>query len=724
MLKKVFYFFGGLIVSVALLSCGIEPINNPYSEDGGQAENSLYSSFSERPKHLDPVRSYSSNEYAIIGQIYEPPLQYHYLKRPYRLEPLVAESMPSVRWLDHDGKQLPDNVEEAEIGYSEYEIAIKPGIRFQPHPAFAHSDDSGFIYHSLTPKQLEKISALDDFEQTGNRELTAEDFVYQIKRIVSPRTHSPIAELMKQQIVGLKEFEKKIGQRYRQWQKESPEEHFFDLRKEEIEGVKIVDRYRYRIRIKGKYPQFAFWLAMPFFAPMPWEAEAFYAQPGLIEKNITLDWYPVGTGPYMLTENNPNRRMTLERNPAFHPENYPSEGEPSDKLNGLLVDAGRKLPFIDRVVYILEKESIPYWSKFIQGYYDASGISSDSFDQAIQFTEQGEAELTTSMKEKDIHLQTAVTSSIFYLGFNMRDPVVGGLDEKSRKLRQAIGIAVDFEEFISIFMNGRGVASQGVLPPGIFGFEEGQAGINSYLYEWAKDRPKRKSLLAAKRLLAEAGFPDGRDSKTGEPLVLYFDTTSSGPDDKARLNWYRKQFARLGIQLVIRATDYNRFQSKMRNGNAQIFMWGWNADYPDPENFFFLLYGPNSKAEFGGENAANYQNPEFDRLFEQMRNGENNSERLKQIRLLQEIIRRDSPWLFGYHPKAFSLYHDWYLNLKTNLMANNRLKYQRIDGEQRRKMRHKWNRPIFWPIGLFGLLILSLLIPAWLTYRKRERETV
>ncbi len=109
--------------------------------------------------------------------------------------------------------------------------------------------------------------------------------------------------------------------------------------------------------------------------------------------------------------------------------------------------------------------------------------------------------------------------------------------------------------------------------------------------------------------------------------MLYFDTTATGPDDKSRLDWMHKQFAQLDMQLVIRGTDYNRFQDKMRKGKAQIFQWGWNADYPDPENFLFLLYGPNSKAEHGGENAANYQNPEFDRLFERMKDMDNGPER-------------------------------------------------------------------------------------------------
>ena len=95
---------------------------------------------------------------------------------------------------------------------------------------------------------------------------------------------------------------------------------------------------------------------------------------------------------------------------------------------------------------------------------------------------------------------------------------------------------------------------------------------------------------------------DGFDIETGKPLILYFEATGSGADTYAFLNWLRKQFKKIDIQLVTRVTDYNRFQEKMINGTGQIFQWGWNADYPDPENFLFLLYSKNGKVKFGGEN--------------------------------------------------------------------------------------------------------------------------
>jgi oligopeptide transport system substrate-binding protein len=701
-----------VFIAVLFTACDVSQLNDPYPEDDGKL-SVLYQSFSERPKHLDPAVAYSENEYAFIAQIYEPPFQYHYLKRPYQLTPLAASKMPEVNYFNKQGEKLVEGAKDSDIAYTDYVIDIQPNIQYQPHPALAKNAQGDYLYHQLTQEQIQSVNRLEDFKANGSRELTAEDYVYQIKRLAHPKTQSPIAEIMKNYIVGFDDFSKQVSDKQKAEIKNIP-----------MAGVEAVNRYQYRIRINGKYPQFRFWLAMPFFSPMPWEADVFYDQPGLSDKNITLDWFPIGTGPYLLAENNPNRRMILLKNPSFHLEKYPSDGEPEDKQNGLLTDAGKQLPFIEKVIFMLEKETIPYWAKFLQGYYDASGIASDSFDQAIQFTSSGGVALTESMKKKGIQLQTLVETSIFYMGFNMLDATVGGDSERARKLRQAIAIAVDYEEYISIFRNGRGVAAQGVIPPGIYGYAEGREGINPYIYDWINGKAQRKKIDVARQLMAEAGYPDGIDLKTNEALILYFDTTSISIDDRPTMNWYRKQFEKLGIKLVIRATDYNRFQEKMRAGTEQIFIWGWNADYPDPENLFFLLYGANSKVKHGGEDAVNYQNPEFDRLFEQMRNMDNSEQRYRIIQQLQEIVRHDAPWVFGFHPKNFSLFHGWYSNLKPNLMANNRLKYTRIDPSARSEKRQAWNKPIFWPLVLGGLLFVLMLIPAINSYRRRVKETL
>lgn len=689
--------------------------NDPYSALERET-NTLYSSFAERPKHLDPARSYSSDEYAFIAQIYEPLLQYHFLKRPYTLIPLATTALPEVVHLDADLLPITAGHDRSRIAYSEYHLSIKPDIHYQPHPALATNELGDYQYHTISTEQLKSINTLNDFKQSGTRSLTAADYVYQIKRLANPSVHSPIAGVMAQYIVGFDELTQQLKQHTEQHGEKHP-----DLRKFNLEGVHTNGDHELVIRLKGVYPQFKYWLAMPFFAPMPWEVDRFYQQPDFEQKNLNLDWYPIGTGPFMLTENNPNLRMVMERNPNFHGERYPTVGEDLDQATGVLADAGKPLPFVDKAVYSLEKESIPRWNKFLQGYYDNSGISSDSFDQAVQFNSGGEAVLTDQMIEQGISLSTSVAASSIYMGFNMLDPVIGGNDERARLLRQAISIAVDYEEYISIFANGRGIPAQGPLPPGIYGHRSGEQGLNAYVYDWMNGRPKRKSLDQAIALLASAGYPNGIDSETGKPLAINFEAVSRGPDDKARLNWLSKQFSKLGIQLVIRATDYNRFREKMLKGSAQIFMWGWNADYPDPENFMFLLYGPNSKANHNGENAANYNNPEFDRLFERMKNMENGEPRLQIIDQMTEILRRDSPWLFGFHPKSFSLHHDWYHNVKPNLMANNTLKYKRVDPKLRADKRERWNPPVIWPFIVIVLLLLLSIIPAALAMRRRER---
>ncbi|MBC6413895.1 MAG: ABC transporter substrate-binding protein [Chromatiales bacterium] len=698
-----------LIILLLLSACSGEVWNKPYQSS---IDNTLYSSFTERPKHLDPARAYSSNEYAILGQIYEPVLQYHYLKRPYQLVPLTASAMPDLYYLDAQGN-ISD---EAQASYIVYEVEIKPAILFQPHPAFA-TDAEGYLYHNISEQQAAEIKRLADFDDWATRELTASDYVYQIKRLADPVLHSPIASILGQYIVGFSEFSERIADLRRAEDAKA----WLDLRNEEMAGLEVIDNYRYRITVSSDYPQFIYWLAMPFFSAMPWEAERFYNQPLLQERNIVLDWFPVGSGAFMMTENNPNLRMILERNPNFRDDYYPSEGDFGDQANNLLQDANKRLPFLDKVVYSLEKESIPYWNKFLQGYYDSSGISTDSFDQAIQIGQQGELDLTDYMSAKGIELSVSYQLSTIYIGFNMLDPTIGGNGERARKLRRAISIAIDIEEYISIFLNERGLPAQSPLPLGIFGSREGAAGVNPYVYDWVNGQAQRKSLAEAKQLLADAGYEDGIDQQTQKPLIIHFDSVGVGPDAKAWLNWLRKQFDNLGVQLVIRNTDYNRFQDKMRKGTAQLFRWGWNADYPDPENFLFLFYGPNAKVGNQGTNSANYQNPQFDEMFDRMRSMPNGDERQALLDEMIALLRYDAPWIWGFHPKSFALYHQWLGNVKPNQLAHNNLKYYSIDSELRVQKQQQWNQPLLGPIVIFILLLFVFIIPAIYVHKKRQQ---
>jgi ABC-type transport system substrate-binding protein len=634
--------------------------NNPYPR-GWVHENTLFSAFSAPPKTLDPVKSYSSNEWVFLGNIVEPPLQYHYLKRPYVLEPLILTAMPQVTYI-----QAED--------VSEYTLHLRDDIAYAPNAAF----------------------------NGKKRFVTAADLAYAIARMSDRRNGSPILDIMLPLIVGMDEQVKTVSA----LPKSDP---WRDYRGLQPSGVQVIDEHTLTIRLHGVYPPFMYWLAMPFFAPIPWEVDQHYAQAGMKANNQSWDWQPVGSGAYYLSENNPNQRMVLQRNPNFHSDSYPSEAS-AEIPKTLLADAGKKLPFIDRIVFALEKESVPYWAKFLQGYYDASGVSSEVFDQAIVLDSQGQLNLTPSMREKGMHLLANVATSSSYMGFNMRDPIIGQSNPKARWLRQAISIAVDYEEDVAIFQNGRGVVAQGPIPPGIAG---ASTDCNPVTHHEQMGKCVRRPLSDAKALMIKAGYPDGIDPTTGKGLVLYYDTVSTGADDKAQLDWMRKQFAKLGIQLVIRSSDYNRFQEKMMAGNAQIFTWGWNADYPDAENFLFLLYGPNAKADKGGENASNYANPTVDGLYQRISRIEDSPERRALIAQAVAILREDAPWIWGFHPQNVSLFHGWVGNVYPNLMANNTLKYRKLEIATRKQAQLAWNQPVLWPFGVLLLLLTSIGIAIW-----------
>lgn len=700
------WFIGALLG--VLIGCSETPFNSPYPNDP-EASETYYTSFTERPKHLDPAKSYSSNEWALIGQILEPPLQYNYFQRPYTLEPLLLTEMPTIRYLSPNGRSLPPE-QAHKASKVAYELHFRQDIRYQPHPAFVLDDDGNYRYHNLTEESVANWDGIEDFPEMHTRYLRADDVAYQIKRLAHVKNQSPIYTLMAEYIEGFADFREASAN--------------FPLREMNtvpLSGVNVLDEHTLRITLSKPYPQFVYWLTMPFFAPMPPEVDRFYDQTVLRDKNIQLDWYPVGTGPYRIVDNNPNLRIRLSKNPNYRNDYFPKAPE---GLAGFDDREGRLLPLVDTIDFIMEKESIPYWNKFLQGYYDSSGIQSDTFDEAVQASAAGPGlSVTPALAEKGIRLQTQVQPSTFYWGFNWLDPVVGGDADDKRALRQALSIALDTEEYIQIFMNGRGQVAHHPIPPAIYENACLHNPITHRLND--KGEPVRRSLEEAKARLAEAGYPNGIDPTTQKPLTLFFDTMGNGsPDARARLVWFRKQFNKLGIDLIVRETQYNRFQDKMKNGTAQFFGWGWNADYPDPENFLFLLYGPNAKALYHGENAANYNSKDYNRAFEQMETARNDSEREAAILDMVRIVQIDSPWIFGVHPHSYSLYHGWVSPTIPNTMSRNTLKYLDIDPHDRAEKRRAWNHPHGFGLLLMLLVLLITCAPAWYRYRQMQQGAV
>jgi ABC-type transport system substrate-binding protein len=437
-------------------------------------------------------------------------------------------------------------------------------------------------------------------------------------------------------------------------------------------------------------------MAMHFTTPLAHEAVEHYGK--------DLANHCVGCGPYVMTEYTKKQRIVLEANPNRMPEFYPTEGAPGDREKGLLADAGKQLPLTQTVNISFLKEGTTGWNLFQQGYLDQWVVTQENYQQVMARA----GLLSDEMVKKGIKLHRAVTPNIRYFAFNMNDPVVGGYTPQKRKLRQAISMALDAQAYIDLFDQGNGLPAQWIIPPGLAGYDPKFR--NPY---------REYNLDKAKQLLAEAGYPDGIDSKTGDRLTIYFDNAATSAASRQLVQWVQKEIDALGIHLESRVWRDIVWQDRIDKGQFQFMTYGWLADYPDPENFVFLLYGPNKRP---GPNASNYANPEYDKLFEKMRSMDDGPAREAIIQQMRAIAVEDCPWIYVVHEEDLDLSYDWIHNVKPHGVANDLVKYRGVNGPERAARQLAWNHPVYWPAAVIVLFLLLGSIPAANVVKQRTNR--
>jgi len=656
---------------LVLLACS----NNPYP-DADAERKVLYLPFAQTPKTLDPAVAYSTADHEVTGPVHSTLLEYAYLARPYRLIPGLAEEIPEPRDLG-DGRVA-------------YRFRLRPELLFAEDPCFALGG-----------------------EGARTRRIVASDFAFELMRLGDPAVGSPVQTTFAR-LVGFEEFSKRLASLRESdpaFAKERIDRQYAAAGG--IEGVRVLSDRELEIVLAEPYPQILFWFAMEFTAPIPWEAIAYYDGEG---GRPLFAEHPVASGPFRIARYEKRSRITLERNESWygvrHPEwrapgaTYPETGSPEDEAAGLLEAAGKSLPLVEQVDLVLEKEAMPAFNKFLQGYYDESSIVEERFDQIV-----AEGNLSPEMAKLGMRLRKSIVPAVYYLGFNMDDAVLGrDGGERSRKLRQAMSLAIDSREFIGIFMNDRGIPADSPIPPGIFG--HGAASPNPY---------RAPDLERARKLLEEAGYGGGVDPSTGRALRLTFDTSDTTARGRLRFQFFVQSWRKLGIDVEIAATNYNQFQDKVRKGAYQLFLWGWVADYPDPENFLSQLWGPLGRSVSGGTNTANFADPKYDELFLEIRNLPDGPERLDRIRRMAEIVEQERPWIELFYPEDYTLYHGWLQNVKPLGMSFSTLKYLDVEPAPRAELRLAWNEPVTWPAWALAVLAVVAIAPAVVTYF-RERQ--
>ncbi len=418
-----------------------------------------------------------------------------------------------------------------------------------------------------------------------------------------------------------------------------------------ISGLTAPDKTTLIIRLTKPNPLILHVLTMPYTNVVAHEAVDRYGG--------EFGQHPVGTGPFRLDSLTSNQAIWL-RNPTFHGQNYPTEGEPGDKEAGLLADAGHALPFVDKIIDDTIIEDQPAWLNFMQGNHDyLAKINKDNSADVFDDNHKLKQSLVAQ------GLEAFVTPGIWfnYVAFNMEDPVVGG--EKNVYLRRAMALALDESPMIEKFYLGLATRAETPIPPGIGGFDPK-----------FRNPAREYNLVRAREILAKAGHPNGQ----GIPELTY--DLKSDMTYRQIGEYFQRAMAELGIKVNLNTVSWPELLSRVRRKQAQVWGITWQYDYPDAENGWQLLY---SKNESPGSNESNYKNPKFDALYEKIALMRDSPERFALFAKMRDIFVQDVPWIITVNQAETRLTHSWLHNFKIHQFEHNIEKYLRVDVAARQK---------------------------------------
>ena len=544
------------------------------------ADKVLHTYISTSETGLDPAVASDIATLALLENLFDPLLGYDYLARPLKMRGNTSTGLPKI-----DDKGLS------------YTFQIRPGIHFSPDPAFKGS----------------------------KRELTADDYVYSLKRLYDPALKSPWLSLFEGKIEGDAALKKAFS---------------YDT---QIAGLQAVDRYTLRIRLSAPDNNFLFYLATPGSAVVA--REVMDAYPGQAGN------HPVGTGPFRIGEWKRSDKIVLLANREGHHTSAD----------------GKRLPLLDRVEVKVAEEFQGRVLGFLRGQYDyLEQVPESMTDMVISG-----GKLKPELAARGMALTRFPVLQTYYMWMNMEDPVIGGYTREKVALRRAIALGYNSPEDISLLKKGFAIRAESPVPPNVLGHDP------TYRSPVAYDKALAEALLD--RVGYKQRDPDGfRRAPDGRPLTLtmHSEATVGG---RLRDELWRKNLNAIGLRVVFKTDKKSEIIKASRLGKVQMFETNWIADFPDGDNFYQLLYGGN----VGRANYARFNLPAYNARYEQARTMGDSSARQKLYFEMNQLIHAYNPWLPLVHPISADIRHPWLKNYNRHPVELTTWRYLDIDLAER-----------------------------------------
>jgi len=554
--------------------------------------------------NFDPAQISDLYSRTVAVGFFEAPLEFEFLARPVRMRPATAAAMP-----------------EVSDDYRTFTFSIKPGIHFADDPAF----------------------------KGRQRELTAEDYVYSLKRHYDPRWKSGNLYILESaRILGLSELRRRLIEEKKPFDYDTP-----------VEGLRTLDRYRFQIRLAEPSPRFLYnFTDGSFTGALAREVVEFYGD--------RVGEHPVGTGPFVLKDWKRSSRIVLAKNPQFREVPYDETAPAGDaRLQSVAQQfKGRRLPLVDEVHISVIEEPQPRWLSFLNQEQDVQENVPADF-ATVAFPNN---KLAPNLAKQGIQMVRYPRADVAVSYFAMEHPVVGGHEPHKVALRRALSLAVDVEREIRLVRRGQAIPAQGPISPEVWGYDPA---LKTEMSDFSRAR--------AKALLDMHGYTDRngdgwREQPDGQPLLLEYATS---PDQQSRqlTELWKKNMDAIGVRMEFKTAKWPEHLKASRAGKLMMWGLGWSAGAPDGDTFLALGYGPNK----GQANHARFDLPAFNELYERQRGLPDGPERQVLMTKASKLMVAYMPYKVHVHRVWTDLSQPWVLGYHRNVFVREFWKYVDID---------------------------------------------
>jgi ABC-type transport system substrate-binding protein len=540
----------------------------------------------------------------------------------------IFESMLDYDYLVRPVKLVPRTLEAMPVVQDDgktYTMKVRKGIYFTPDPAFKGKP----------------------------RELTAADHAYALKRFLDPAVKSPWMWL----------FEASWSAAMRRTPTRPRPASSTTTRRWPD------SKWSTATRSGSSSPNrtCAFSTCSPSRTPARWRREVVEAY------GNDIGAHPVGTGPYVLGRYKRSSQIELVANPDYREVTYaPSGPVPAASQPVAAALKGKRLPRNARVDIRIIEEGQAQWLAFANREVDLLEIL------PAEFTPQAltDGKLKPELAARGIVHQLLIRPNVAFTYFNMEDSLVGGYTPEKIALRRAISMGYNLDEAIRVLYYGRAHPASGPIPPDISGYDP-TLKTGAQFYDPA----------AARALLDKYGYKDRdgdrfRELPDGKPLTLERWSSPSSASRQADELW-KKNMNAIGLKIEFKTDKLPEMRKLARQGKIPMRGDGWNADYPDAENFMQLLYGPN----VGQANYSRFNLPEFNKLYDEARRLPDSPQRTKLFSRMTELVVAYAPWRVTINDLEDTFAHPWAHNYVPHPIRSQTWMFIDVDDAARAKAR-------------------------------------